>query len=193
MNLVSKYAAGWACSELFIEDILKCVVKHITTDLCFKTTVQLNLNLTSTRVWHVSFWANFLCHSHVTPEKIIKIYIYTHVTLESLDKFIGSLVSCTWSEQLCLATRELHVSTEQICWAICELHASAWSNALVKCATHEEHTYYIMCKMQEWLQHLWIRLQLAHHMVYSHWPLLHQPVIFQYRLDCCSNPSVSAY
>ena len=68
------------------------------------------------------------------------IYIYTHVTLESLDKFIGSLVSCTRSEQICLATRKLYVSTEQICWATCKLHVNAWSDALLKCATHKEHT-----------------------------------------------------
>ena len=36
------------------------------------------------------------------------------VTLESLDKFVGSLTSCTRSKQVCLATRELHTSIEQI-------------------------------------------------------------------------------
>ena len=38
---VSEYAAGCMCSVLFIEDILKCVVKHISTDLCFKTSCTL--------------------------------------------------------------------------------------------------------------------------------------------------------
>ena len=37
----SKYAAGCACSVLCIEDILKVVVKHIATDLCFKTSYTL--------------------------------------------------------------------------------------------------------------------------------------------------------
>ena len=32
---------GCACSMLFIEDILKCVVKHIATYLCFKTNFTL--------------------------------------------------------------------------------------------------------------------------------------------------------
>ena len=36
-HLSSKYAAECACSVSFIENILKCVVKHIATDLCFKT------------------------------------------------------------------------------------------------------------------------------------------------------------
>ena len=52
-------------------------------------------NLTFTHVWHVNFWTNFSCHSWVTCEQIIKIYIYTHVTLDSLNKFIGLLMSCT--------------------------------------------------------------------------------------------------
>ena len=58
-------------------------------------TVQLNLNLTFTHVWHTNLWTNFLCHSRVTCEQIIKIYIYTCVTLEFLNKFIGSLRSFT--------------------------------------------------------------------------------------------------
>ena len=111
------------------------------------STVQLNLNLTFTHVWHVSFWTNFSCHSRVTHEKIIKMYIYTRVTLESLDKFIRSIASCMRSEQINLATCELHMGTEQICCTTCELHSSTWSNALVKCATHEEHTYDVMCQM----------------------------------------------
>ena len=93
---------------------------HTHTHTCtnFPDTAQLNLNLTFTHVWHASFWTNFSCHSQITREKIIKIYIYTQVTLESLDKFIGSLASCTWSEQ--------------IFWATCELHVSVRSDALVK-------------------------------------------------------------
>ena len=59
--------------------------------------VQLNLNMTFTCMWHKNFWTNFSCHSRVSHEQIIKIYIYTHVTLESLDKFIRSLASCTQS------------------------------------------------------------------------------------------------
>ena len=57
--------------------------------------VQLNLNLTFTLVWKATFWTDFLCHLRVTRKQIIKIYIYMHVTLESLNKFIGSLTSCT--------------------------------------------------------------------------------------------------
>ena len=39
--LASKYAAGCACSVLFIEDILKCAVEHIAANLCFKTSYTL--------------------------------------------------------------------------------------------------------------------------------------------------------
>ena len=46
-------------------------------------------------MWHESFWTNFLCHLQDSHEKIIKIYIYTLVTLESLNKFTWSLVNCT--------------------------------------------------------------------------------------------------
>ena len=42
----------------------------------------------------MTFWTNFSCHLQVTRMQIIKIYMYTHVSLESLDKFIGSLASC---------------------------------------------------------------------------------------------------
>ena len=56
-------------------------------------TVQLKLNLTFTRLWHTSFWTNFSCHSQITHEQTIKIYIYTCVTLELLSKFIRSLAS----------------------------------------------------------------------------------------------------
>ena len=87
--------------------ICHCLPKGINNNWCEIHTVQLNLNLTFTRVWHTNFWTNFLCHLWVTHEKIIKIYICMRVTLESLNKFIGSLLSCTWSEQIYLATREL--------------------------------------------------------------------------------------
>ena len=58
-------------------------------------TVQLNLNLRFTRVWHESFWTTFSCHLWVSHKQIIKIYIYTRVTLESLSKLTGSLASST--------------------------------------------------------------------------------------------------
>ena len=156
--------------------------------------VQLNLNLIFTHVWHANIRTNFSCHSQVTREKIIKIYNYTHVTLELLDKFIRSLTSCTRSEQVCLATRELHVSTEQICWATASctrVHdlMHLWSALL----TRNILTYYVTCKMHTWLWHLWITLQQTHRVVYSHCSRLHQPVIFQYHSDCYLNPSVSAY
>ena len=51
------------------------------------------------------------------------------------------------SEQICQAICELHVSTEQICRATCELHVNTWSDAIVKCTTRKEHTYYVACKM----------------------------------------------
>ena len=146
--------------QKFVEIILKGIL-HV-----------LRYSFTFTCVWHASFWTNFLRHLWITCKKIIKIYICMCVILELLDKFIGSLTSCTQSEQIYHATRELHASTEQICWATRKLHASTWSDALMKCTTHEEHAYYIMCKIHAWLQHLWIRLQLTYRVVYSHCWLL---------------------
>ena len=43
----------------------------------------------------VSDLINLYSNSRVSHEQIIKIHIYMHVTLESLNKFIGSLASCT--------------------------------------------------------------------------------------------------
>ena len=48
-----------------------------------------------THMWYTTLWTNFLCHSQGTHKQIIKIYIYMRGTLESLDKFIESLMSCT--------------------------------------------------------------------------------------------------
>ena len=90
--------------------------------------VQLNLNLTFTRVWHKSLWTNFSCHLQVSREQIIKIYIYTCVTLELLNKFIWSLASCTRGlNKFCQATRELNtsghlqVAHERMIWCPCEM------------------------------------------------------------------------
>ena len=66
-----------------------CVCMHMCVWLWYK-------NLTFTCVWYESFWTNFSwCHSLVSRKQIINIYIYTHVTLESLSEFIRSLASCT--------------------------------------------------------------------------------------------------
>ena len=80
------------------------------------TMLQLNLNLTFTRMWHMTLWTNFSCHLWVICKPIIKIYIYTHVTLESLVKFIGSLTSCTQDVNKfvepfasCMRAHDMHV------------------------------------------------------------------------------------
>ena len=100
-------------------------------------TIQLNLNLTFTRVWHENFWTNFLCHSRVSCEQIIKIYIYMHVTLESLNKFIGSLMSCL--QGLNKFVRLLTNCTWALNKLIGPLVSCIRAYDLMQCVTHEEH------------------------------------------------------
>ena len=159
-----------------------------------KAIVQLNLNLTFTRMWHERFWTKFSCHSHVLHEQIIKIYIYTCVTLELLNKFIRSLVSCK---------QGLHLSGySQIASDCCTNllhHLRIACERMILCTRDVRYSlgmYHVMCKMHTWPQHFWIRLELYNtpRSLLS-LLLLHQlqPVIFQYRPDCWLDPSTSAY
>ena len=150
-----------------------CSCKH---NFSWLATVQLNLNLTFTCVWHENIWTNFLCHSQVSHDQIIKMYIYTCVTLESLNKFIRSLMNC-------MQVLNKFVGPLTSCMQVHDL-MHLWS----------AQTYHFTCKIQAWPWHLRIRLQPTHHVVYSHWSLFHQlqPVIIQYRPDCYLDRSVSA-
>ena len=55
--LASKYVTGCACSVLFNENILKCVVEHIATDLYFKTnyTLAMACGRNSTTIYTVLY------------------------------------------------------------------------------------------------------------------------------------------
>ena len=150
-----------------------------------------------------------------------KLDIYMSVTRDFLDKFLVLLMSYTWEnqnthlhtchsrvvQQIYQITRKLHaIWTSLSCnsrvahehWTNLLSHLQmrvhylvySWSVLLMRniCTAYD-----VMCKMNAWLQHLWIRLQITHRTVYSHCSLLHQPVIFQYRSDCCLIPSASAY
>ena len=130
--------------------------------------VQLNLNFTFTLVWHTIFWTISLCHLRVACEQIIKIYIYTHIALESLNKFIGSLanllgylqVACEhWTNLL----SPLRVACGRMIWC-------------TRKVCYSRGMFYVTRKMQTWLQYLWIRIRLTHIVVYSHCSLSFYPI-----------------
>ena len=125
------------------------------------TTIQFNLNLIFTRMWHKSLWTIFCATREFHMNKSLK-YAYICTCHSRITQQIYQ-VTCklhTRSEQICPATCKLHVNTEQICWT-----TNSCTQTMIWC-TREVHylrkTYYITCKMHEWPQHLWIRLQLTH-------------------------------
>ena len=151
------------------------------------------------RLWYSSIktWHLHACDTRVSEQishktrKIIKIYVYTHVTLESLNKFIVSLASCT------------RVQNKFVRLLVCCTQAlNKFVGPLVNCTQAHDlmhswsaGTYHVVCKIYAWPQHLWIRLQLTHQVVYSHCSLFHQlqPIIIQYHPDCSLDPSASTY
>ena len=93
-------------------------------------------------MWYATLWTNFSCNSRVTWEQTIKIYIYMRVTLESLDKFIGSLARCTQGVNkfillLTSYTRALNKFVEPFasCTRVHDL-MNLWSLLLVRCLWH---------------------------------------------------------
>ena len=154
--------------------------------------VLFNLNLTFTRMWHVTFSTNFLCHSQVTCEKIIKIYIYTrHSRVAWQIYWVTRKFHAIWTSLSCYS----RVAREH--WKNLLNHLQMWAHDLVHSwsvlLTRNILTaYYVMCKMHAYLRHLWIRLQLTHNVVYFHCHYAsnsHLPISF----NCCLIPSASAY
>ena len=146
-------------------------------------------------MWHMTFWTNLSCHSQVTHKRIIKVRIYLHACHSRV------------APQVYRVIRELHmIWTSLSCYS--RVAWEHWTNLLshLQMRAHDlVHSwtallmwsvcmaYYITYEMHAWLQHLRIRLQVSHRVVYSHCSLLNQPVIFQYRSDGCLIPSASAY
>ena len=91
-----------------------------------------------THMWYATLWTNFLYHSQGTHEQIIKIYIYMRGTLESLNKFIGSLVSCTqgvskFALLLVSCTRALNKFVESLAsWMPAHDLMQSWSLLLAR-------------------------------------------------------------
>ena len=112
-------------------------------------TVQLNLNLTITRMWHTTFWTNFSCHSWVTREQIIKIYIHTHVTLELLDKLLGHswVAHKVWTNLSCYSQIACEYWTNLLSLLRVALKHTIWCTREV---CYLRGMYYVTCKMHVW-------------------------------------------